>query len=586
MDSVLRGKSRSLPILLQFPLLVCIFSALAAAQPVPAPPGGAAGAGQRPAAAPEEVAPEDRASIEGTVVNGRTDQPLKKALIQVVRTDARSGGNSIGVITDAAGKFSIKDLNPGSYSVRVSRNGFASPDMSGAQRSTGSAPGRVTLRARQEMKGLAYKLMPGAVITGRVVDDEGEPVANARIMCMRYQYVQGRRQLVPAGGMDGGGTDDTGAYRIFGLPAGRYTVAATYTDYRSMMTEIRNATNESYARVYYPGVLDATQAAALPIREGEERSGVDFKMVKTRSYRIRGRLTLESGNRLTFGYASLFPRTGGFFINSGQAQIKPDGGFEIRNVMPGQYLLIGSSFDAGEQVMYRAPVDVTNENIDNIEGVIRAGFEVKGQVKLEDGTPDQGLENINIILRPKEENMMMGGGFASVDKDGSFIMKRVNPGSFRVTVMGGGAGFGVGQLPYYLKSARFGDQDAADSLTVTDAGTRLDVVLSAAGGKVEGSVRDAEKKPAVGIQVALVPEGDGRSNPDLFKSANTDQDGRFSFTGLKPGEYKVFAWEKVESGAWQDPAFLEPIEAKGKKVKVEKGAAQTVDPEIIPADEK
>ncbi len=546
--------------------------------------GGGGGGGNRgPDTQPpaqEEVKAEDRASIEGTVTNGRTDQPLKKALVQVARMESRTGPATVGVVTDAGGRFVIKDLDPGRYSIRISRTGFASADFRSQQRSSADAPSMITLKPRQEMKGLNYKLLPAAVITGRVVDDEGEPVANARVMCMRYQYMQGRRQLVPAGTMDGGGTDDTGQYRIFGLPAGRYYLSVAYFDYRSANTEIRGAGNETFGTVYYPGVLDATQASPLAIREGEERTGIDFKMIKTRTVRVRGRVVSETGRKPQFASVMLFNRGGSSFMQRSSAQVRPDGTFELRGVASGAYFLIAFGADAGEQLQFRQPIDVGNDNLDNVEGVLRSGMEIKGQVKLEDGAPDQPLDGVRLMLRPKEEGIMMGGGMGMVEKDGSFTMKRVQGGAYRIFISSSGE-----QQPFYVKSARFADQDATDGFTLGETAAPLEVVLSAGGGKLDGSVIDEKKKPAVGATVVLVPEGDNRSNSDLFKNASTDQNGHYTITGVKPGDYKLFAWDKVDSGSWQDPAFLEPFEAKGKKVKVDKNGYESIELEMLMAEE-
>ena len=62
------------------------------------------------------------------------------------------------------------------------------------------------------------------------------------------------------------------------------------------------------------------------------------------------------------------------------------------------------------------------------------------------------------------------------------------------------------------------------------------------------------------------------------------QYGRFTFKNVVPGEYKVYAWEDVESSAWMDPDFMKPLEGKGESVAVEESAQANVQVNVIPAD--
>src|SRR5206468_5450232 len=82
----------------------------------------------------------------------------------------------------------------------------------------------VTLADGQELATIDLRVVRGGVITGRVLDEDGEPLARAVVTVQRYQYVRGERQLSPAGGDQ---TDDRGQYRVFGLPPGDYYVSAT-----------------------------------------------------------------------------------------------------------------------------------------------------------------------------------------------------------------------------------------------------------------------------------------------------------------------------------------------------------------------
>jgi hypothetical protein len=82
----------------------------------------------------------------------------------------------------------------------------------------------------------------------------------------------------------------------------------------------------------------------------------------------------------------------------------------------------------------------------------------------------------------------------------------------------------------------------------------------------------------------LIPDPNHRQESNLFRDATTDQDGRFTIRGIKPGDYKLFAWDDIEPGIWWDPQFLSHYEAKGEDVKVEANGHLSVNPHVISAN--
>jgi hypothetical protein len=109
-----------------------------------------------------------------------------------------------------------------------------------------------------------------------------------------------------------------------------------------------------------------------------------------------------------------------------------------------------------------------------------------------------------------------------------------------------------------------------NGLVVAQGATvQLEITVAADAGKVEGTA-------APGATVVLIPELKLRARNDLFKTATTDQTGHFEFTSVTPGEYKVFAWDDVEPGIWNDPEFLKEHEKKGEPVTVGSKGHETV----------
>jgi hypothetical protein len=138
----------------------------------------------------------------------------------------------------------------------------------------------------------------------------------------------------------------------------------------------------------------------------------------------------------------------------------------------------------------------------------------------------------------------------------------------------------MGSLPEdaYIKAIRAGETDVLnDGFTVAPgASLHFEITLAADAGKVDGTVTGKDDQPGLGATVVLVPEARFRARSDLFKSATTDQFGHFEFATVPPGEYKVFAWDDVEPGIWNDPAFLKEYEKVGEPVTVAANGKETV----------
>ena len=176
-------------------------TALFAQQTQPSAPQAA------PATLPNPTKPEDLCGIEGQVSNVATGAPVKKADLRLQRVDLNSNTASIetsySTTADAAGKFAMKDIEPG-------------PNRPGTT---------LSLDPGQHLKEVNFKLTPHGVVSGRIVDEDGGPVARASVQAQSYRRIDGRKQLVPSGAA---GTNDLGEYRIFGLAPGKYYLSATY----------------------------------------------------------------------------------------------------------------------------------------------------------------------------------------------------------------------------------------------------------------------------------------------------------------------------------------------------------------------
>ena len=169
--------------------------------------------------------------------------------------------------------------------------------------------------------------------------------------------------------------------------------------------------------------------------------------------------------------------------------------------------------------------------------------------------------------------------FAQVKNDGSFEMKNVPSGTYRVIV-----GSSSQTLRDYItKSVNLGGKDVADSgFTVSGATYSLEVMVSAQGATIAGTVLDSADQAVAYATVVCVPSAEHRKRPDLYQQDTADQQGHFSLRGLNPGEYTMLAWEDLEDN-YRDPEFLKSYEGSGQGVRLDEGERKSISVKVIPS---
>jgi len=560
---------------MRYLLPALFYCAALSAQVTPAPP-----------IAQPSVRPEDKCLLEGTVVNAVTGEPLKKVHL-TMRPLGAPNGVPYGTMTDNAGHFLMDDVDPGRYNFAASRNGFVTQTYS-AQGSTNRNT-LLTLTNGNKLKEIVFKLTPQGVISGRILDEDGEPLANVAVQCLRYGYQRGRRQLM---NQNGGSTNDLGEFRLFGMPPGKYVISATYqlrdmfvtaTPERIVGTALAiQAAEEGYATIYYPNSTSPDNAGALEITPGAQISGINMTLVRIRTVRIKGHLNVGAAPEARRNInIMLMPRDNtGFGMPRAMARgIDAQGNFQVRGVAPGSYVLRANYNTENKQYSARLPLEVGNSNIEGIELDLQPPAEIDGHVIIEENGDLKGA-NLQVFLQTKAIGSMMGGGGGPVKEDQTFKLMNIGQDVYDIDVFG---------LPEgsYLKSVRLGEQDVTEigvDFTQGVSAGQLTVILNPNGGQVDGAVQNAKGDAAVGATVTLIPDAEHRAISWMYKTANTDQNGHFTIKGVRPGEYKIYAWEDLEPGAPEDPDFVKPHESAGEAVSLKEGSHETVQLKVVPSE--
>jgi hypothetical protein len=490
-------------------------------------------------------ADENPATIDGTVTNALTGEPLLRAHV-TLRGMAAASRRNIAALTDAEGKFSAT-VPAGSYTVTADRVGFTH---------TADRLGRLGISAmvragdRTEVK---LKLNPNGAITGRVVDENGEPVEGVNV------FVEGgTTRGIPLTAS----TDEKGQFRLGGLEAGRYRVKARPIS-QSVPPEIRtDGTAEvQYAQTYYPNSITAKGAARVSVGIGAEVGGVTIQLVRTPIVRVSGTVTGAPRNERVMIEAMT--------LNAGARQsgvMREDGTFQVWRLDPGKYVISAFVVKDG-QMLRSAPVDVeiAGSNIDGVELRMFPLMDIGGQVEYEDEQAAQGPQQPAgqaaqqgperkpppRILNLRESN---GRSFASarIGPDGSFKIENLSPGRYRVTPWNG----------VYVRSMRLGQVNIDSNLLDLSGGANgaaLTILLSSAVGEISGAVTD-DKGPVAQIPVTAISAD---AEAILFSgTAMTADDGSYRLSGLAPGRYKILAtednfWARAQADDMEDAEVIE-----------------------------
>ena len=526
----------------------------------------------KPADAPTpSVKPEDKCSVEGTVVSATTGEPLKKSRV-LLGPVGQSNGVPFGTTTDAGGHFVIDGIDPGRYNLLAIRNGYLRQAYSAngnARQST-----ELTLGKGQKLKELVLKLTPQGAISGRILDEDGEPLPNILVSLAKLQYRRGKRSVI---GVQGRPTNDLGEYRVYGLSPGKYVISAKPREEPTLgSAQVVQAAEETVVTTSYPSATSLHGASLIYVTAGAQISGINVTLSRERTVWVKGRVIAGAMAISQDTRVLLQPRS--FGMHSSESDIDAKGGFVLRGVPPGAYTLLSYSYDS-KSCTTPLPLEVGASNIEGIELTLQPPVGIHGRLVIEANGDLKGTV-VNLAFQPRMSGSPFAGGNAQVKDDLSFNMPNVCLETYDLNVF---------PLPenFYLRAIRIGQEDVTDTgidLTQGVPPGELTVVLNPNGGQIEGSVKNVKDEPAIGTTVTLIPDEKHRSVTWLPNAANTDQNGRFILKGVRPGEYKIYAWEEMEQDAYQDPDFIKPHESMAETVSIKEGVQQTVHLKAITED--
>jgi uncharacterized GH25 family protein len=537
------------------------------------------------------TAQQAQRKVQGKVVQG-DGQGIRKVKVDL------TGPQQYSAVTDGNGQFTFEGVEAGSYAVQLERSGYA-PDQKASRERL------IKVAAEQDTVDLIFHMVAAGVLSGKIVDLDGDPLRNFSVQAIASNTEATGRD---PNQLQGAVTNDLGEYRIPDLPPGKYFVNATPLANEAPPPspgEKESAKGRlAYAPTYFPGTLDKQQAAFVEVLAGATATA-DFGVQTSRVYRVSGTIVglnwppmpkpteTENEGQGQIAVMAAFAGMGQIFLMGKTGEMKEerfaqDGKFEFTNVPPGTYqarVMIFSMSGMSPSVKMqriRAPIEVNGADVDGLQLQVETGGNVSGKFRM-DSDEKIDWKGLNVALlevpEPGTENPrfgVMGGGMSMVKQDGSFEIKDASAGEYQLA---------VGASPdkyrdYYTKSVLLHGQEVADTGFTVGPGTVLDVVVSAKGAAIEGTVVDGAGKPVPDANVVTVPSSGKLGRPDAYQSGQTDEKGHFLLRGMNPGEFLVLAFEQMD-GDPRSPEFATKYESQGEKVQLDEAARKTVALKLI-----
>lgn len=234
--------------------------------------------------------------------------------------------------TDENGRFAIEGVAAGQFRLMAQKQGFA------------FEPGDaqvIDARAGQATR-VDLFLRRGGAITGRILDERGEPLSDIRVSAMRRLPARGERSMMMGG--PGSVTNDLGEFRLAGVPAGEYVVMAT-GQLHSPFGGAAASGSSTWAPTYYPGTINQAEAQAVSLAGSETVSGLEFRLIAVPAFHVSGIAIDDSGRVVSDAMITLVSavvRSQGGFTPPLIGRSNADGSFAIGGVIAGRYSVIAN----------------------------------------------------------------------------------------------------------------------------------------------------------------------------------------------------------------------------------------------------
>ncbi|MEM7127402.1 MAG: carboxypeptidase-like regulatory domain-containing protein [Chloroflexota bacterium] len=383
----------------------------------------------------------------------------------------------------------------------------------------------------EEVIGKDYLSMPFSEVTGKVTDQNGEPIADIAVNLIsdKLEHPGVINWALPESSL----TNGRGEYRIKTVYAGRYTI-----QFQDGAQKVR------YSDQYHSDVSEVEDATYFIINHGDVGSTIDATLSKLGS--LGGYVTDIDGTPLSNVSVTACELSAGCLIENGLTDTT--GIFLIEGVAPGTYALSFYSQEYGlkyfngtlvaDGLLVTLPISLS-QNITDVHAMLEPFTKISGRVTDKDDKPIAGM---TVKLYNSNQCCKQHINSAQTEADGTYNLFGVLSGQYKLH-------FSDENIPQNFLNVYYGNTiDSDDSnevmVTVGEELIGINAQLESLGG-ISGQIVDMD-----GIPITLSRVRSFHQNPDpccenwidvgTFYSADTDSEGRYRLT-LEPGIYRVRA---------------------------------------------
>ncbi|MBZ5557336.1 MAG: carboxypeptidase-like regulatory domain-containing protein [Acidobacteriia bacterium] len=515
------------------------------------------------------------ASIRGRVVDA-TGKPLSRVEIRASAAGVNQQANGL---TDGDGRYDLNNLPAGIYTVVATKANYVRTSW-GEQRPEG--PGkRITLADGQKLDNINLSLGRAGVITGKIVDEFGDPVTDVFVSAMRYAYVQGSRRLMPGG--RGGATNDIGEFRVYGLSPGQYYVSATLRNF-SVGANTDSTDRTGYAPTFYPGTGNVAEAQRLTIAPGQTVANINLALLPIQTAKVSGIAVDSEGKPMANAMIMVGQKVGGTMTNNMGFPVGIDGKFTVSGLTPGDYTLrVGAP--AVESAT--ADITITGSDITDLQLIVAKPSTIRGRIVFTDSATSAAPPKPTALDLGAWRDWAIGQQVrsqAKIQDDGTF---EISLAAGRVQVRAAPNGGSASTPPWRLNRVVLGDLDVGDTGIEVPPNATVDnviVEMTNHNSDVSGRVTDADGNVVRDVFVIVFAQDPVHWTVQTryLSVARPGVDDLFH-ARLLAGDYYVVAMGDVEAGAWTDPDFLTAAREHAVKFSIADGEKKTIDLPVSPA---
>jgi hypothetical protein len=514
-------------------------------------------------------------TVRGRVTAAESGRPLRDARVSVSAPELITPRV---VATDAQGRYELKGLPAGQYTVTGSKETFVAIAL-GQTRPSGAVQ-LLALGENQTIENVNLSLPRGGVIAGTVYDEAGEPLIAANVSAMRVVYQRGQRRLVS---VTSATTNDLGQYRLFGLSPGSFYVSAA-----KRFTLPINLVADSgpvYPAALFPGTAHLSDARAVTLKPGQTVGNINISLVPVETASLSGSVEpIRAGvvvRQLGVDVPASTTILSGLNLDTSSTPGRT-GDFAISGLAAGEYEVRASVITSGPDAISKFAVQHVALNGVSVNDVRLMMVDMpsgSGRVVIDPAAASAlppALVKIGIV--PADPTDTPWSTITITPAADLTFSLRAQPGRMLIRPV----------LPkgWQLRAVRQNGIDVTDEgveFKLGEEARDIEIDLTNRPSEISGTARGSRGEGVTDYTAVIFSRDheDATASSRYFAAASSDRDGRFTVSGLAPGRYYAAAVAGVDPDEAGNPDLIERLRADAVSFTLLDGGASTVDLKVV-----